>query len=465
MKKLLLVFVLSLLHFYAFAQDLNQISKIDKLYGLTNYWQEVNYNFVYFNKVDREEWNKNYKRVLGNVDSLNDFQYYQELQKLSALLNDGHTQVYLPEYLQGELILGEFGDFIFYTTLIEGKVVVARVSTTNKDLLPIGTEILKINGKLVQQYMDEEIKPYLSVSSPHVKAQRAAQLIFRNIKGSVYHVEYKTPKGKSGVLDLTLAPSANKVLYPIFPTIDTFTSKWLKDGIYYVKILSFQKSSIYDEFLKDLPEIKKAKGIILDIRYNGGGSSAVARNVAQHLIKDSLIYGAKNQSRLIIPTDRALGSFLTAKDTLEGKKDWGISKEETLLYYKSAQGYLFHTYPSTPSKIGKDVEKFIVPTIILTDANTASAAEDFLIYTYNQPHIQRMGDFTNGSTGQPLTVSLPNGGEAWICTKKVTFPDGTEFVGKGIKPDVKADYTLRDLTRNEDSVLIKAVDELKSRLR
>ncbi|WP_342328559.1 S41 family peptidase [Pedobacter sp. FW305-3-2-15-E-R2A2] len=231
-----------------------------------------------------------------------------------------------------------------------------------------------------------------------------------------------------------------------------------------MKILSFEKSSIYDDFSKVLPDLKKATGLIIDIRYNGGGSSAVARKVAQHFIKDSLIYGAKNLSRLIIPTDRALGSFLTAQDTLEGKKDWGLNKEETLMYYRSAQGYLYHTYPSLPVKIAKNVEKIIIPTVILTGSNTASAAEDFLIYTNDQSHIKRIGEFTNGSTGQPLTVNLPNGGEAWICTKKVTFPDGTEFVGKGIKPDVKAEYTLRDLLKNEDSVYIKAIEELKSRL-
>lgn len=155
MRKLLLLFILSTFNVYAFAQSLNQISRIDKLYGLTNYWQEVNYNFVYLNKVDKAKWNESYKRLLADVDSLNDFEYYLELQKLSALLNDGHTQVYLPEYLQKQLTQSEFGDFKFYTDLIEGKVVVVRVSTTNKDILPIGTEILKVNGQEVQQYMNE----------------------------------------------------------------------------------------------------------------------------------------------------------------------------------------------------------------------------------------------------------------------------------------------------------------------
>ncbi|WP_342328560.1 hypothetical protein [Pedobacter sp. FW305-3-2-15-E-R2A2] len=231
MRKLLLLFILLIFNSYAFAQNLNQISKIDKLYGLTNYWQEVNYNFVYFNKVDRAKWNENYKRLLANVDSLNDFEYYLELQKLSALLNDGHTQVYLPEYLQSQLTQSEFGDFKFYTDLIEGKVVVVRVSTTSKDMLPIGTEILKVNGQEVQQYMNEKVKPYLSVSSLHVKDKRAAQLLFRNTKGSAYHIEFKTPKGKTETLDLVLAPTENKDLYPQFPAVDTFSSKWLKNGL------------------------------------------------------------------------------------------------------------------------------------------------------------------------------------------------------------------------------------------
>ncbi|GGE50002.1 hypothetical protein EV200_109126 [Pedobacter psychrotolerans] len=43
-----------------------------------------------------------------------------------------------------------------------------------------------------------------------------------------------------------------------------------------------------------------------------------------------------------------------------------------------------------------------------------------------------------------------------------SLPDGTEFIGKGIKPDIKEEYTIRDLLKNEDSVLMKAIDELKS---
>lgn len=367
MRRLLLLILSIIFRSHTFAQDLNHISKTDKLYALTNYWKEVEYNFVYFNKVDKEKWKKSYQKLLTEVAELNDFEYYRNLQKLSALLNDGHTQIYFPEYLEKILVHGEFGNFKISTALVEGKVVISRISQNKKDILPIGTEIIKVNNKPVAQYIQEEVEPYLSESSIHVKKLKAAQRVFTHVKGTPYHVEFKTPKGKSVALDLKLNPSQNLEMYPVFPQMNAFSSKWLGDKIYYVKLQSFEKSSLYTEFLKVLPEMKSAKGVILDIRYNGGGSSAVARNIAQHLINDSLIYGAKNQSRLIIPTDRALGSFLSAQDTIEGKKDWGLTKEQTLTYYKSAQGYLYHDYPFSPIKINQNVEKVVIPTIILTE--------------------------------------------------------------------------------------------------
>ncbi|WP_126972694.1 S41 family peptidase [Gynurincola endophyticus] len=444
------------------AQQLNKISTVDKIYGLSNYWQEVNYNFVYFDKVDKTVWNEAYKKLIEKIPALNDFEYYLELQKMSALLNDGHTQVYLPDELDGQWIINEFGDLKLATDYIENKVVVTRIIETKKELLPIGTEVLKVNNIPIQQYLEQEVTPYLSVSSPHVKVKRAAQLLFKNLAGTNYTVEYKKPDGKVNTLKLSLKRfSGDAKMYPVFPKVEVFSSKWINQNTYYIKILSFENAGIYDEFLKVLPELKKAKSLIIDIRYNGGGSSVLSRKIAQHLVNDSLIYGAKNQSRLLIPTDKALGSFLTPADTVNGKKEWGLDKEQTLMHYKAAQGSLMHQYPYQPSKIPAGTEKIIIPTVILTESTTASAAEDFLIFTSNQPHIKRIGNFTNGSTGQPLLISLPIGGEAWICTKKVLLPDGTEFIGKGIEPHIKAEYTVKDLLKNEDSVLEKAVVFLK----
>ena len=56
---------------------------------------------------------------------------------------------------------------------------------------------------------------------------------------------------------------------------------------------------------------------------------------------------------------------------------------------------------------------------------------------------------------------MPDGGFARICTKKDTYPDGREFVGYGIKPDIVVKRKLKDYLTKKDPVLEKAVEFLK----
>ena len=62
--KHLLIIPLCLLSLSLSAQMPNTLSKSEKVYGLSKFWQEVNYNFVYLSKVDREQWENEYKRLI-----------------------------------------------------------------------------------------------------------------------------------------------------------------------------------------------------------------------------------------------------------------------------------------------------------------------------------------------------------------------------------------------------------------
>ena len=75
----------------------------------------------------------------------------------------------------------------------------------------------------------------------------------------------------------------------------------------------------------------------------------------------------------------------------------------------------------------------------------------------------KIGEPTFGSTGQPLFFDLPGGGSARICTKKDTYPDGHEFVGYGITPDIEITKNLIDFIENNDPALEKAIAYLKMR--
>jgi len=454
-----LAFIFTIALTFSFAQTPNNTSLSDKIYGLSKFWSEVNNNFVYVYKLDKEKWEFAYKKAISNIQKTkNDYEYYRELQKLCAVLNDGHTQVFMPEELEGNLMNSTFGDYYFSFSNISGKTIVTSVSAKHKKEIPIGSMVISVNNIPIEEYQDRFVIPYISTSSEHTRKNTASRNLLLGNAGEKFEVEFLTPNKELKKLHITLAKYTGGVIFPIpEPKLKPFYYKLLDQEIGLIQLNSFENVSVLDDFKKTLPEIRNAKSIIIDIRNNQGGSSKIAKNIAKYFIQGDSILGAKNSTREIIPVERALGSFLNAQDTLKGKKEWGLNKEETIKYYQAAQGARFYTYENNAEYFDK-VEKINVPVVILTDNNTASAAEDFLIYLYNQENITRIGDYTYGSTGQPLQIELPNGGSAWICTKKVTLPSGEEFVGTGIKPQILVKKTIDDyIIPDSDSQLEKAI--------
>jgi len=152
---------------------------------------------------------------------------------------------------------------------------------------------------------------------------------------------------------------------------------------------------------------------------------------------------------------KAWGRFVEAKDTVNewNKKVWNYNHDAVM--------YAFEYEPDT---IHLKAQRLVVPTVILIGHNTASSAEDFLIAADNQRHMIRIGDRSYGSTGQPFLFDLPGGGGARICTKKDTYPDGREFVGYGVAPNVIVKPVLRDFIEHNDPALDKSIGYLEQQL-
>ena len=58
---------------------------------------------------------------------------------------------------------------------------------------------------------------------------------------------------------------------------------------------------------------------------------------------------------------------------------------------------------------------------------------------------------------------MPGEGSARVCTKKDTYPDGREFVGYGIQPDIEVKKTLNDYLNGSDPVLEQAIKYLNKK--
>lgn len=453
MKKLL--FFVLLFPALAFAQT-NNLSKADKIYGLSKFWQEVNYNFIYLNKVDRPKWDSTYKVLLTTIpETKNDFEYFKELQKFCALLKDGHTNVFMPATKDFELMNTMFGDYRFFIENIEGKAVIVRVNLSKKDEIPLGSEIIEVNGKPTEKYIAEDVAPYISSSTDYVLNDWSRSKLLQGRDGELFVLKIKKPKGEVISLNLTHKPSTEKETHP---ALDTETKlldfKWYPNDVAYLALNSFGDEKINQQFLERLTELYKAKAVIIDLRKNGGGSTSIGTNILKYFTTDSLLYGAKNSTRQNTSAFKAWGYYTKPKDT--ANSNWN---KKALLTYEDNYVYEFDY---NPLKVKLDAKRIIVPIVILTGHNTASAAEDFLIHADNQKHMKKMGQNTFGSTGQPYLFALPGGGMARVCTKKDTYPDGREFVGYGIKPDIEVVPTLNDYLQNKDATLAKALSYLKT---
>jgi len=222
----------------------------------------------------------------------------------------------------------------------------------------------------------------------------------------------------------------NYKIYDFYPLVER---KTIDDDIIYFKLSTFIFEQIVEDFYKELDQLdlEKTKGMILDIRHNMGGNSDYAFKILSRLI-DKPVEAAKWKTRKYLPAFRS----------------WGRPEE----WYEGNMGIV---HPS-PEK------RYSGPLIILTWHTTLSAAEDFLVPLKFSKRAKIVGDITGGSTGNPITLQLPGGYILRICAKRDTFPDGEEFVGTGIEPDIKVKITQKDIYENRDRVLEKVVEMIRN---
>lgn len=433
----------------------DKLTAEEKIYGLSKLWQEVNYNFVYMDKVDREAWEGSFRSTIQNVlYTANDYQYYRELQKFCALLKDGHTNVYLPEGIDTLIYNSDFGDYRLFLENVDGEVIITRVNESKKHELPIGSRVLEVNWVPVWDYIDQYVAPYIGTSTDYVLKDLAVMRLLEGPVGATYTIKVMKPDGSTTTLDLKHERSGEKEVYPPLEAEKLLEFK-MYDQTAYVALNSFRNNKLDSLFTAIMPELTRAKGLIIDLRLNSGGNTSVGVNILEYITTDSLLYGPVSMSREHIPVFKAWGSSVQPQDTTGN--DW---RTKCLLYY---QDKMYYTFDYSPWVCGPKSQRMEKPTVVLTGHLTASAAEDFLVFADNQEHIIRIGEHTYGSTGQPYVFDLPGGGFAIVCTKKDIFKDGREFVGYGIAPHIEVKRSLQDYLDNRDPVLEKALEYLNDK--
>lgn len=188
----------------------------------------------------------------------------------------------------------------------------------------------------------------------------------------------------------------------------------LDDNIGYIRYDSFQ-NPIGEGNLDDvLSYFALCRGIIVDIRNNGGGDLSNAERLAARFVKEKTLVG-----------------YMQHK-TGKGHNDFSSLEPQ---YLEPSSNLRWHK-----------------PVCVLTNRSVFSAANEFAVMMRALPNVKLVGDHTGGGSGMPMSSSLPNG---WIvrfsaCPMYDKDKQQTEF---GIDPDLSVSLTDEDTQRGIDTII------------
>lgn len=407
-----------------------KIPEAERIAGFVRLWSEVKYNFAFFDKVPELDWEKVLDDYLPRVQKATTApNYYKVLRECMALLHDGHTEVWGPSSEASAplpvLLAPVDGKAVIVAVVAPDKIrKAAHRDEMAKAALKLGEEVTHIDGQPVSKILRQKFYPYICASTPQGMDLKAYPRLLTGEPGSKARLTVRSLDGKER--EVTLTRGYARAVRPNIGRPDGDVG----DGIFYVSLDSFGDDAVVKRFESHLPEIRKARGLILDVRENGGGSTGNGAAIISHLT-DKTLKGSHWKTRMYRPAFRA----------------WG-------------QPEAWHEGDHTPAKPAKD--PYLGPVVVLTGPQTFSAAEDFLVVLKAAGRAKLVGERSGGSTGQPLMIkNLPAGGGARICTKRDTFPDGTDFVGVGVIPDVEVHPTAADIAAGRDSVFEEGLATLK----
>jgi C-terminal processing protease CtpA/Prc len=401
------------------------VSADQRLVALSALWREARFSFAYYDGI-AAEWDRLYQEFIPRVRATaTDYDYYLELMRFYAHLKDGHSGIFWPAVFDEAL-----GYPPFEIRKVEGRAVIFRLLRETEELevngIRPGLAVLEVDKRPVSElvrYWRE-----LKTGSTEQATERLAY--FRILTGprhSAVDLLLREPGGATRAVRLTRSEKYFNDTNLTPPR--QYSSSLLGEGIGYFQAnqMTTQVAEAFRAFLEGAGELN---GLLLDFRYNGGGSDSTGFDIISRLIDEPA----------------------------EGPIYEVTSYRADRRAFRQEQDVIRTRHGTIAPAAGR---RFTGPLVVLIGEQTHSAAESgFVALVRGRPRTRLVGEPTAGSTGQPMTFALPGGALGAVCSRRTFAPDGSAFVGIGFRPDVTVALTQDDLFEGRDSVLNRAIAEL-----
>lgn len=204
-------------------------------------------------------------------------------------------------------------------------------------------------------------------------------------------------------------------------TIPSVTHKMLEGGIGYIEISEFSKNT-YSEYIAAVNDLKAqgVRGMIFDLRFNGGGLVDSAIKILDEILPKSRIVSLqmKGQSDMVFDSD--------------------------------------------------DEKALNMPIAVLVSGRTASAAEIFAAAIKDNNYGTLIGYKTFGKGVIQKSLTLQDGSVVSVTNGKYYTPNGESIHEKGIEPDIQLEFdylgnNMEAYNEMYDNHVLKAIEIINSK--
>lgn len=387
-------------------------------------WNRVNDAYVdpNLNGVDWKKVGEEHQPKIFSAPS--DEAFWKSLDKMVGELGDSHTRVLSAKQYAYDKEKRAYTIGLGVADL-QGELMVtgvAKDSPAEKAGIEKGNKLLKIEGMDANDWWRLQMSKARKNSSERAQAKSVKRILNSgDLDAPSDSIALQVERNDGTSVDVTLQRAE-------LPRKDTLNSKILDEQIGYMRMSSFD-SSLGKEIEANYDKVRTAKGLIIDLRGNGGGSLGLSIAMMNQLVQGTVPIG-KRITRSGKSPALFFGLISTGKLELELR---GVKNP------------------------------YLGPVVVLVDGDSASASEFLASSLQGIGRAKVLGETSCGCLlGYMGYANVPGGGALAYSEIDFVPVNGKRIERVGVIPDLQVTLSKTDLRANKDAGIEAAVQTLKT---